>query len=139
MTSLLHFKLYHVTIQSIIFNSNIESCSVQYNLTACPCRKDALADLCSGEFSVASCRDPEWKLPTPSRTYIVFCIIRKRKENEDHETNYHVLYIYGKIIRFLSVKWSELSQYRSIYLWNKCEYKHSCSQVRHWFAASFSE
>jgi hypothetical protein len=28
-------------------------------------RNDAVAELYSGEFNVACCRDPEYKLPTP--------------------------------------------------------------------------
>jgi hypothetical protein len=29
-------------------------------------RNDAVVELYIGEFNVAYCRDPEWKLPTPS-------------------------------------------------------------------------
>jgi hypothetical protein len=28
-------------------------------------RNNTAAELCSGEFNEANCRNPEWKLPTP--------------------------------------------------------------------------
>jgi hypothetical protein len=34
-------------------------------LLYCLSRNDAVAELCSGKFNMAYCRDPEWKLPTP--------------------------------------------------------------------------
>jgi hypothetical protein len=38
-------------------------------------RNETMAELCSGEFNVAYCCDPEWKLPTlpPLTVEIIWC------------------------------------------------------------------
>jgi hypothetical protein len=61
--------LWHV--QKFQFLAKVKATSTGKLLDSLP-RNDAVVELCSGQFNVAYCRDPDRKLPTPPPTnYLV--------------------------------------------------------------------